>query len=163
MHCSARLSLPILACLLVFATGCGGTGTKPEAEYRALTGQWAVVRVEVDEVSYTVETRERYDSLTITFRDGNTRRYAIEAVRDGRSEGIAEGEVELVDTGRIALVSGLSQSVLLTFEMTSSRRAVLVVPPFRTSGSEALMQALLPRQSWAESQEVELVLELQTP
>lgn len=163
MPLSSRLTLSLLAALFAILAGCGDTGTRPAAEYRALTGQWAVVNVDVDGVSYTVETRERYDTLTFAFSDGDTRRYAIEAVRDGQPERIAEGEVEVVDSGRIALATGLSQSVLLTFDMTSSRRAVLVVPSFRTSGSEALMQALLPRQSWVESQRVELVLELQSP
>ncbi|PEN15371.1 hypothetical protein CRI94_03595 [Longibacter salinarum] len=154
------IRVAILLALAACWAGCDSGTSKSESQYRALTGTWEVVSLRASGVSYTTEIGTRYDSLQMTFADSTAgRTYDLQGTQDAREILAVSGRVQLLDVESIALTSGLPDPVLLTYDITQSRRATLTVPPGPNTGADGLLETLLPQGSWAESQSVELRLE----
>ena len=154
------LALALLLASALWTTGCDTGTTKREAEYQALLGTWEIVSLEVDGVSYTTEIGARYDSLQIAFSGtaGNAS-FALRGENDAQDILNASGGVSILDAPQsLALIRG-PETVILTYDITQSRRAILAVPPGRLNGSDVLLQLLLPDGAWSGNPSAKLRLE----
>jgi len=146
----------LLALAALIGAGCDSEATKQESQFRALTGTWEVVDLRVNDTSYTTEVTTRYDSLQVSFDDRTGTTYRLRGTQDESLRLNRSGGVQIFDGRRLALSGGLDAPVLLTYDVTQSQRATFTVPPRSDAGSDALLRALLPEQSWAESQRIEI-------
>lgn len=146
----------MLALAAFICTGCDSEATKQESQFRALTGTWEMVDLRVDGISYTTEITTRYDSLQVSFDDRSGAMYRLRGTQDDTLRLNRSGGVQVLDGQRLALSGGLDAPVLLTYDVTQSQRVAFTVPLGPDAGSDALLRALLPEQSWPESQRVEI-------
>ncbi len=165
MHIGSRIRTRLLALVLLLAsalstTGCDTGIAKNEAQYQALEGTWEIVTLEVDGVSFTTETDTRYDSLQVTFSGtAENAAYTLRGERDAQNILTASGDVTILDVPQSLALARGPETVILTYDITQSRRAILAVPPGRPNGSDVLLQLLLPNGAWSGTPLVELRLE----
>jgi len=157
---ASRLAFFALLAGLLIVSGCDAGAQKSDAQYQALRGTWEIVSLTVDGVSYTTEIKARYDSLQLTF-DGTAENaeYAFRGVRDEAALLSASGPLTVLNAPQSLALTRGPETVLLTYETTQSRRAILTVPPGRLNGSEVLLQLLLPNGAWSGDPRAELRLE----
>jgi hypothetical protein len=159
-------SLPrFLALVLLMAStlpiaSCDTGTTKTEAQYQALLGTWEIVVLEVDGISYTTETGARYDSLQVTFSGtAGDASFAFRGEKDAQNILSASGPVTVFDASQSLALTRGPETVIATYEITQSRRAILAVPPGRPNGSDVLLEILLPNIAWSGNPSAELRLE----
>jgi len=157
---ASRLAFFALLAGLLTASGCDAGTQKNDARYQALRGTWEIVSLTVDAVPFTTEISTRYDSLQLTF-DGTAENaeYAFRGVRDETALLSASGPLTVLDAPQSLALTRGPETVLLTYEITQSRRAILTVPPGRLNGSDVLLQLVLPDGAWSGDPRVELRLE----
>lgn len=156
---AVSLTLALLASVL-WTTGCDTGTTKNEAQYQALQGTWEIVNLEIAGVSFTTETRARYDSLQVTFRStAGGKTYTLHGEKDAQNTLIASGSVTILDAPQSLALTRGPETVILTYDITQSRRAMLAVPRGRLNGSNVFLQLLLPNGAWSGSPSAELRLE----
>ena len=156
---TALVTLVLLTGVL-WTTGCDTSTTKNEAQYRALQGTWEIVSLEIDGVSFTTETSARYDSLQVTFSStAGGKTYTLRGEQDAQNILTASGSVTILDAPQSLALTRGPETVILTYDITQSRRAMLAVPPGRLNGSDVLLQLLLPNGAWPGSPSAELRLE----